>query len=67
MRKDSSRLLIQFLVTVIFIFGANISLANCLYGNCVQGLGVQIIKKFSQARSTINNDETYIGEFTDGM
>ena len=43
------------------LVGANVGIADCLYGDCEQRLGIQ-----TTGKSFFNAKETYVGDFTDG-
>ena len=54
------------------LLSVNVAIANCLYGDCVNGLGIQTIKKPLFYRIAIGvrdpsyNKEIYVGDFDDG-
>ena len=52
----------QLAVMLFPLLAAHVCIADCLYGDCEQGLGIQ-----TTGKSFFNRPkETYVGDFTDG-
>ena len=51
----------QLAVMLFPLLAAHVCIADCLYGDCEQGLGIQ-----TTGKSFFNAKETYVGDFTDG-
>ena len=53
----------QLAVMLFPLLAAHVCIADCLYGDCERGLGIQTTEK---SFFSINAKETYVGDFTDG-